>query len=70
MFLIFDEVHHLPAESYVQIAQMSIAPYRLGLTATFEREDGKHEIIKEVVGGKVFELLPTAWQENTLQTTR
>ncbi len=58
MFLIFDEVHHLPAESYVQIAQMSIAPYRLGLTATFEREDGKHEIIKEVVGGKVFELLP------------
>ena len=58
MLLIFDEVHHLPAESYVQIAQMSIAPFRLGLTATFEREDGRHEILKEVVGGKVFELFP------------
>ena len=58
MFLVFDEVHHLPAESYVQIAQMSAAPFRLGLTATFERDDGRHEILKEVVGGKVFELLP------------
>jgi len=58
MLLVFDEVHHLPAESYVQIAQMSASPFRLGLTATFEREDGRHEILKEVVGGKVFELLP------------
>jgi len=58
MFLVFDEVHHLPAESYVQIAQMSAALFRLGLTATFERDDGRHEILKEVVGGKVFELLP------------
>lgn len=58
MLLVFDEVHHLPAESYVQIAQMSAAPFRLGLTATFERDDGRHEILKEVVGGKVFELLP------------
>ncbi len=58
MFLVFDEVHHLPAESYVQIAQMSAAPFRLGLTATFEREDGRHEVLREVVGGKVFELMP------------
>ena len=58
MLLVFDEVHHLPAESYVQTAQMSAAPFRLGLTATFERDDGRHEILKEVVGGKVFELLP------------
>ncbi len=58
MLLIFDEVHHLPSESYIQIAEMSIAPFRLGLTATFEREDGRHELLKEVVGGKIFELLP------------
>ncbi len=58
MLLVFDEVHHLPSESYIQIAQMSIAPFRLGLTATFEREDGRHELLKEVVGGKIYELLP------------
>ncbi|WP_202319526.1 DEAD/DEAH box helicase family protein [Archaeoglobus neptunius] len=56
--LIFDEVHHLPGEAYIQIAEMSAAPYRLGLTATFEREDSRHELLPEVVGGKVFEMLP------------
>ncbi len=56
--LIFDEVHHLAGESYIQIAEMSAAPYRLGLTATFEREDSRHKLLPEVVGGKVFELKP------------
>ncbi len=58
VLLVFDEVHHLPGESYIQIAEMSAAPYRLGLTATYEREDGRHRLLPEVVGGKVFELMP------------
>jgi len=32
--LVFDEVHHLPGPSYIQSARMSLAPFRLGLTAT------------------------------------
>lgn len=36
--LVFDEVHHLPTPTYALGAQHSIAPYRLGLTATPERE--------------------------------
>jgi len=55
-FLVFDEVHHLPAESYRQIAQAFAAPYRLGLTATYEREDELHELLPELLGRKVFEL--------------
>jgi len=55
-FLVVDEVHHLPAESYRRIAQAFVAPYRLGLTATYEREDELHEILPELLGGKVFEL--------------
>jgi superfamily II DNA or RNA helicase len=58
MLLVFDEVHHLPSESYSQIAEMSAAPFRLGLTATFEREDGRHQILPQLVGGKIFELKP------------
>ena len=58
MLLIFDEVHHLPSESYSQIAEMSAAPYRLGLTATYERDDGRHSLLPELVGGKIFELRP------------
>jgi superfamily II DNA or RNA helicase len=49
-FLVFDEVHHLPAENYRKIAQMSVAWNRLGLTATLEREDGLHSLIPELVG--------------------
>ena len=55
MLLIFDEVHHLPAEGYKQIAEMFASPYRLGLTATYEREDGLHEELKRLIGGKVYE---------------
>lgn len=36
--LVFDEVHHLPSETYCLSAFQSIAPFRLGLTATPERE--------------------------------
>ncbi len=54
--LIFDEVHHLPAESYRQIAEMFVSPYRLGLTATYEREDELHEELPRLIGGKVYEI--------------
>ncbi len=54
--IIFDEVHHLPAPSFCQIAEMYIAPYRMGLTATYEREDGGHLDLPRLVGGRVYEL--------------
>lgn len=53
--LIFDEVHHLPAPTHQQIPEMSIAPYRLGLTATYERADGQHEVLEDLVGPVVYE---------------
>ena len=53
-FLIFDEVHHLPAPSFSHIPQLSIASRRLGLTATYERLDGMHEILRELVGDVVY----------------
>ncbi len=54
--LIFDEVHHLGGEGYRDIARLSAAPARLGLTATFERPDGAHEAIEELVGEVVYRL--------------
>jgi superfamily II DNA or RNA helicase len=53
--IIFDEVHHLPAAGYRNIAEMFASPYRMGLTATLEREDGLHADLNRLVGGKVFE---------------
>jgi superfamily II DNA or RNA helicase len=57
-FVIFDEVHHLPAPGYRLIAEHLIAPYRLGLTATIEREDELHDLIPSLTGGIVFRLGP------------
>lgn len=48
--LIADEVHHLPAEFYRTIAEYSVAPFRLGLTATPERSDNQHQILERLLG--------------------
>jgi superfamily II DNA or RNA helicase len=56
LFMVFDEVHHLPAPSYMQIAEMYVAPSRLGLTATYEREDGAHMELPRLIGGRVYRL--------------
>lgn len=54
-FVIFDEVHHLPSPGYSQVAELFASRYRLGLTATYEREDGLHTELVRLVGPKVFE---------------
>ncbi len=52
--VVFDEVHHLPGPSFQAAARLSLAPYRLGLTATPERADGADASIDELVGPIVF----------------
>lgn len=54
IFIVFDEVHHLASPSYMQIAEMYIAPYRMGLTATYERIDERHELLPRLVGDPVY----------------
>jgi len=48
--VVFDECHHLPSEAYATAARMCLAPFRLGLTATPERSDGKEALYAELVG--------------------
>ena len=52
--VVFDEVHHLGAEGYQDIARLLAAPDRLGLTATFERPDGAHETVAGLIGSRVY----------------
>jgi superfamily II DNA or RNA helicase len=54
LFLIFDEVHHLASPGYMQIAEMFVAPYRMGLTATYERSDQRHALLPLLVGDPVY----------------
>ncbi len=54
-FLVFDECHHLPGQVNRMAASMCIAPYRLGLTATPEREDDGLEVMERLIGPIVFQ---------------
>jgi superfamily II DNA or RNA helicase len=51
--LVCDECHHLPAGVTSQAAEMCLAPFRLGLTATPERRDGQHARLDELLGPQV-----------------
>lgn len=57
--LVFDEVHHLPSDGTRVIADFSLAPYRLGLTATPPRGDAARErLLEELVGPVVYSRTP------------
>lgn len=53
-FLICDECHHLPTDFNRVIAEYTIAPYRLGLTATPDRSDGRHADLDRLLGTVVY----------------
>jgi len=70
--LIFDECHHLPSEFNRVVAEYAIAPYRLGLTATPDRADGKHSDLNLLIGAEVYrkaaaELLGTLAKHKAVQ---
>jgi len=54
--VIFDECHHLPGKFFREAALMSAAPFRLGLTATPKRSDGKHDDLSHLIGPILYHL--------------
>jgi superfamily II DNA or RNA helicase len=48
--LVVDECHHLPGAATQHLARMCIAPFRLGLTATPERDDGGEDRVSALIG--------------------
>ena len=53
---IFDEGHHVAAFSFKEIAWNMLAPYRMVLSATIERDDKNEEMIYKMCGNKVYEV--------------
>jgi superfamily II DNA or RNA helicase len=64
--LICDECHHLPSDFNRVIAEYSIAPYRLGLTATPDRADGRDADLPQLLGPIVYEKQPQDLAGDTL----
>ncbi len=54
--IIFDECHHLPGPVRGDAGRMSCAPWRLGLTATPERSDGREEELTELIGPIAYQM--------------
>ncbi|MFA6929198.1 MAG: DEAD/DEAH box helicase family protein [Lentisphaeria bacterium] len=48
--MIVDECHHLPGETYQQLARLCLAPYRLGLTATPDSPQQGNNILEPLLG--------------------
>lgn len=60
--VVFDECHHLPGPSYALAAELCLAPYRLGLSATPERADGQDAKLVRLIG-------PTVYRKDILELT-
>jgi superfamily II DNA or RNA helicase len=52
--VVFDECHHLPSGSYSWAARACLAPFRLGLSATPERTDGRDADLDLLIGPVVY----------------
>ena len=52
--VVFDECHHLPGPSYALAAELCLAPFRLGLSATPERADGQDAKLIRLIGPTVY----------------
>lgn len=63
--VIMDEAHHTPASTFTSIIDKSHARYRLALSGTMERKDGKHILFPDYFGSTIFK--PA--QNNTLNPT-
>lgn len=51
--LIMDEMHHAPSPTFSKIIDYSFARYKIGLSATIERKDGKHVVFRDYFGSNV-----------------
>lgn len=47
---ILDECHHCPANTFLDVMNVSKARYRYGFTATRERKDGLHFLMHDTIG--------------------
>lgn len=52
--LILDEAHHVPASTFSDIIDSSYARYRIGLSGTMQRKDGKHVLLTDFFSDNVY----------------
>lgn len=52
--VIVDECHHIPANTFNRLVDSSYARYKIGLSGTVERKDGRHVLLPDYFGATRF----------------
>ncbi len=53
--LILDEMHHVSSPTFNRIIDSNYCRYKIGLSGTIERKDGKHVVFRDYFGNKLFQ---------------
>lgn len=56
--IIVDEAHHLPADTFTKVINNTTCAYRIGLTGTVKRKDGKHFLLFDSIGETLISINP------------
>ena len=51
--IILDEMHHVSSPTFNRIIDASYARYKIGLSGTIERKDGKHVVFRDYFGSNI-----------------
>ena len=52
--IILDEMHHISSPTFSRIIDKSYARYKIGLSGTIERKDGKHVVFRDYFSDNIF----------------
>jgi len=52
--IILDEMHHVSSPTFSRILDTNYCRYKLGLSGTIERKDGKHVVFRDYFGNKIY----------------
>lgn len=52
--IILDEMHHVSSPTFSKILDTNYCRYKIGLSGTIERKDGKHVVFRDYFGQKIF----------------
>ena len=52
--IILDEMHHVSSPTFSKILDTNYCRYKIGLSGTIERKDGKHVVFRDYFGSKIF----------------
>ena len=52
--IILDEMHHVSSPTFSRILDTNYCRYKIGLSGTIERKDGKHVVFRDYFGNTVF----------------